>query len=262
MNEILLALIIIALAFILSKWEYVIMIGGIIPVRRLQKRKKISYAMDNRNGDVCRDPIVCEGTTKEEPRQIIKEKSLIKRVKRLGYIYLDGYIRYLGIRVGMIPSMRIRMFLYKHVLMADIAPQAIIYYGAELRAPEGLRIGRGTIVGDCARLDARYGIEIGENVNLSTGVWIWSAQHDYNSPSFSCRGKCGKVRIGNRAWIGPRVIILPNVTIGEGAVVGAGAVVTKDVPPYTLVGGVPAKMLGEREQHLNYSFNGEHIPFY
>ena len=208
------------------------------------------------------EPIVSEGTTKEKSRQIVVEKSLVHRVKSFLYIYLDGYIRYLGIRIGMIPSMRIRMFLYRNVLMADIAPRAIIYYGAELRAPEGLRIGRGTIVGDCARLDARYGIEIGENVNLSTGVWIWTAQHDYNSPSFAGGRKCGKVKIGNRAWIGPRVIILPNVTIGEGAVVGAGAVVTKAVPPYTLVGGVPAKKIGEREQHLNYSFNGEHIPFY
>jgi len=53
----------------------------------------------------------------------------------------------------------------------------------------------------------------------------------------------GKIRIENDAWIGAGAIILPNVTIGEGAVVGAGAVVTKDVPPYTVVAGVPARVI-------------------
>lgn len=53
----------------------------------------------------------------------------------------------------------------------------------------------------------------------------------------------GKIRIKRGAWIGAGVIILPNVTIGEGTVVGAGAVVIKDVPPYTVVVGVPAKII-------------------
>ena len=53
----------------------------------------------------------------------------------------------------------------------------------------------------------------------------------------------GRIRIENDAWIGAGAIILPNVTVGEGAVVGAGAVVIKDVPPYTVVAGVPAKVI-------------------
>ena len=57
----------------------------------------------------------------------------------------------------------------------------------------------------------------------------------------------GKIRIEHDAWIGAGAIILPNVTIGEGAVVGAGAVVIKDVPPYTVVAGVPAKEIKKLE---------------
>ena len=57
----------------------------------------------------------------------------------------------------------------------------------------------------------------------------------------------GKIRIENDAWIGAGAIILPNVTIGEGAVVGAGAVVIEDVPPYTVVAGVPAKAIKKLE---------------
>jgi maltose O-acetyltransferase len=79
-------------------------------------------------------------------------------------------------------------------------------------------------------------VAIGQRVTLLLGV----------SPNYSrvrqiYPGHTGKIVIKDDAWIGAGVIILPEVTIGEGAVVGAGAVVTKDVPPYTIVVGVPAK---------------------
>ena len=58
--------------------------------------------------------------------------------------------------------------------------------------------------------------------------------------------------IGDYAVIMTRAIILPGVTVGEGAMVAAGAVVSKDVPPYTIVGGVPAKKIGDRAKSLDY----------
>lgn len=61
-------------------------------------------------------------------------------------------------------------------------------------------------------------------------------------------------------WIASRVTILPGVTIGEGAVVAAGAIVTKDVEPYSIVAGVPAKRIGERNKNLEYTLN--HMPFF
>ena len=63
------------------------------------------------------------------------------------------------------------------------------------------------------------------------------------------------MRVGNRAWIAYRAIILPGVTIGEGAVVGAGAVVNRDVPPFTIVAGSPARPVGERSRDLNYTLS-------
>lgn len=135
-------------------------------------------------------------------------------------------------------------------------------YLKAIRNPTGLCIGKGSIIGDNAILDARAGLIIGDDVNLSSDVQIWTYQHDYRDPFFSCNpGHYGKVIIGNRAWIGPRVIILHSVKIGEGAVIAAGAVVTKDVPPFTLVGGIPAKIIGKRPQNLKYHFNGKACSF-
>lgn len=124
-----------------------------------------------------------------------------------------------------------------------MAGNVVIYSGAEIRNPAKLRIGEGTIIGDNAILDARAGIEIGNNVNFSSDVRIWTLQHDYRDPNFACNPEhYGPVKIGDRAWLGPHSIILRNVTIGEGAVVAAGAVVTHDVPPYELWGGMPGKI--------------------
>ena len=178
--------------------------------------------------------------------------------------YINGYLRYADFQTGFIPSHHIRDFLYRHIWLVDLAPKAIIYWGAEIRGSEQLHIGEGSIIGDKAILDARRGgIFIGKNVNFGTAVHLWTGQHDYNDPYFrSMPAKRGPIKIGDRAWIGPNATILHSVTIGEGAVVAAGAVVTKDVEPYTLVGGVPAKKIGERTRDLRYEFPGEAIPFY
>ena len=76
---------------------------------------------------------------------------------------------------------------------------------------------------------------------------IYNAEHDVHSKDFT-KARMEKVIIEDYVFIGPRAIILPGVTIGRGAVVGAGAVVTKDVPSLTIVGGVPAKEIGMRDE--------------
>ncbi|WP_461453691.1 acyltransferase [Mucilaginibacter sp.] len=102
------------------------------------------------------------------------------------------------------------------------------------------------------------GLTIGNNVNISTQVVIWTLHHDYNSPDFAQAGS--PVIIEDYVWLCSRAIILPGVTIGEGAVVAAGAVVTKNVEPYTVVGGVPAKYIAKRNTNLNYDLGNAIIP--
>jgi len=123
-----------------------------------------------------------------------------------------------------------------------------------------LKIDSGSTIGFDCQLDCRMGIEIGKNVCLASGVWIWTLHHDYNSISFDTKG--AKVVIEDYVWICSRATILPGVTIGKGAVVASGAVVTKDVEPFAIVGGVPAKVIGKREEKdYNYVPGDYWVPF-
>jgi len=103
----------------------------------------------------------------------------------------------------------------------------------------------------------KFHIRTGDDVSIGPEAAILTLGHDPQSPEFADRG--GDVIIGNRVWIGYRALILPGVKIGEGAVVGAGAVVTKDVEPFAIVAGNPARKIGERNRHLCYHLN--HNPF-
>ena len=183
----------------------------------------------------------------------------MKLIKHKIWLFLHGSQYLLLFGIGRIPSHFLRNSLYSAFGMR-IGRKAAIYAGAEIRSPECIVIGDGTIIGHDAKLDGRRRLHIGNNVNLSTGVWIWTLQHDYRDPNFGVIG--GPVTIGDHAWLSCRVTILPGVTIGEGAVVVAGAVVTKDVEPYTVVGGVPAKKIGERPKDVSYFLgDGMQIPF-
>ena len=118
------------------------------------------------------------------------------------------------------------------------------YERYHIRAPKGIRIGDEVNIGPGVLLDGRCGLTIGNKVTISYEAIVWTQSHDYNSPNFA--GKGAPVTIGNKAWICSRAIILPGITVGEGAVVASGAVVTHDVPPYTVVGGIPARAIGMR----------------
>ncbi|MCA9873670.1 MAG: acyltransferase [Ardenticatenaceae bacterium] len=178
---------------------------------------------------------------------------IFKGSLRLWY-YSVGFL-FLKI-VGYVPSYNLRRWVYR-LFGVRIGNKSHIYMGTEIRSPSNIQIGTGTSIGHGAILDGRGGLLIGNNVNFSTGVWIWTAEHVVNSGDFVVRRE--PVYIQDHVWCSARVTILPGVTIGEGAVVAAGAVVTKDVEPYTIVGGVPAKKIGERSKNLQYTI-AQHLP--
>ena len=175
-----------------------------------------------------------------------------------------GYILWISYRVGLVSSKRFRLWFYR-LAGAEIAKKVTMHIGIQVRSPWKLKIGRGTIVGDHVTLDARSNLEIGNNVNISSNVSIWTLQHDYRDSEFSCPSPEERkldVKIEDRVWLGCNVIVLPGVTIGEGAVCCGGCVVTKDVPPFTVVAGIPAKKVGNRPANLIYEFSGKSCKLY
>lgn len=103
-------------------------------------------------------------------------------------------------------------------------------------------------------IDARGRVVLGNNVSISHNVNIFTGTHNYQSPDFCFIYK--PVHIDDYVWIGVGSSILSGVHIGRGAVVCAGAVVTKDVPDYAIVGGIPARVIGKRNEDLHYTVNG------
>lgn len=122
---------------------------------------------------------------------------------------------------------------------------------ARFYEPKNIVIGEDSIVGDNAFLDGREKLTIGSHVDIASQVMIYNAEHDINSPDF--HAITSPVEIGDFVFLGPRVIIMPGVKVGRGAIVAGGAVVTKDVPEFAIVGGVPAKEIGQRtNKDLHY----------
>jgi acetyltransferase-like isoleucine patch superfamily enzyme len=119
-------------------------------------------------------------------------------------------------------------------------------------------IGQNTHINRKCFFDARAGIIIGNNVSISHQVTLMTGGHDVYSIGFI--SKYQPIVIKDYAWIGANATILQGVIIGQGAAVAAGAVVTKDVEPYTIVGGIPAKKIGNRNQDIKYTPNWG-VPF-
>ena len=160
------------------------------------------------------------------------------------YNFKSGLFQYLALITGYIPSHVIRHVLYRNMFGITVPNDSIIYRCCRLVQPSGIKIGHNTIIGDRCVLDGRSTLTIGNNVNIGGDTHIHTMEHDINSPTFAVSG--GPVNIDDYVYLGTNVIILPDVSIGEGAVVASGAVVTKDVEPWSLVGGVPAKFIKKR----------------
>ena len=167
-------------------------------------------------------------------------KKIYRRINAVANEYM---IMWLHI-IGNVPSHHVRRFFYR-LAGIGIGSGSTIHMGAKFYEPSGITIGEDSIIGEGVVLDGRDTLTIGDHVDFASEVMVYNAEHDINSETF--QAVSGPVKIGDYVFIGPRAIILPGVTIGKGAIVGAGAVVTKDVAPFTVVGGVPAKVIGERK---------------
>ena len=154
-------------------------------------------------------------------------------------IYKTLHFMHRKLEKGHNEYLKSRMSCGRNVSIRD---RAIIY------SPERLTVSDNVSINSGVTILAQGGVSIGEYTMISPGVTIVSVSHDYSKLGKEAwDGQIKKpVIIGRNVWIAAGAIILPGVTIGDGAVVAAGSVVTKDVPPYTVVAGLPAAVTKER----------------
>ncbi len=174
-------------------------------------------------------------------------------------IALVAYWNYLFNRWLMyFPWMALRLWLVR-MHMHKLGSHTSILMGLELRKGKNIEVGNHCVINRGVLLDGRGGkLFIGNNVDIAQETNIWTLEHDVHDDYH--RDKGADVHIEDYVWIASRVTILPGVTIGRGAVVAAGSVVTKDVPPMTIVGGIPAKVIGQRRSQLLYQLH--HRPWF
>lgn len=149
-------------------------------------------------------------------------------------------------------SKPIRSFLCGYIFDSagnNINIESNAYFGDGL----GIRIGNNSGIGiNC--VIQRY-VSIGNDVIMGRDVIIMTGEHNTANIAVPINQQGNKiikpVTINDDVYIGSRVIILPGVTIGHGSIIGAGAVVTKDIEPYSIVGGIPAKLIRNREKSFD-----------
>jgi putative colanic acid biosynthesis acetyltransferase WcaF len=129
---------------------------------------------------------------------------------------------------------------------AQIGPGAVIQASARVWAPWNLTMGRHSCVGEWVNCYAVAPIRIGAYATVSQYSYLCAASHDIDSPDMALT--TGPIEIGEHAWVAADAFIGPGVTIGEGGVVGARSSAFRDVPPWTVVAGNPARPLRSRSR--------------
>lgn len=125
--------------------------------------------------------------------------------------------------------------------------------GCYVMGPSGVEIGNNVSVNRFTTISGQGGLKIGSNVMIGPNCNILTSNHGYDDlskPMMEQGTSMGTIVIDDDVWLGANVVILPNITIGKGAIVGANAVVTKNVEPFSIVGGVPAR-------HIKYRFSSK-----
>lgn len=165
-------------------------------------------------------------------------------------------------------SDRLRRMAWGIVRICFFRPSPRVFYGwrALLLRLFGARIGRDSFIYPSARIWAPWRLEAGDVVTIADGVEIYNpggvllrhhaiisqgaflcgGTHDYNRPDFPMTWR--KIEVGAYGWVCARAVVLPGVVVGEGAVLGAAAVTSRNLEPWTVHAGNPAKQCGDRQK--------------
>lgn len=179
-------------------------------------------------------------------------REMSKPVKCIYY----GVVLFGNVVVNKIPSRHLRKWFYE-MLGAKIGKHTVICRRVEVLYPKGLKLADNVAVGWFVDFDARGGISIDHDTNISSHTKFITGSHNVDDPEFKASFK--PIEIGHHCWIGTGAIILQGITIGDGVIVAAGAVVTKDIPAFEIWGGVPARFV--RKRSINVKYNVDSAPF-
>ena len=177
------------------------------------------------------------------PSQRSLERASLKVIllNKLWMCFQSTLYRY-SWRFNKFRMMLLRMFGSK--LLAKKGSYVSIQPGVNVASPWNLQVGDLSSIGNNSWVYALDKITIGEKTCIGEYVKLLTGYHDIATWNFQFRTK--PITIGSCVWIATGAIVLPGVTIADGAVIAAGSVVTKDVEPWTVVGGNPAKFIKKR----------------
>lgn len=166
---------------------------------------------------------------------LLQCKFLLVEFLNVSYLLIPNplrnwYLRLFGIRIG--------------------GGKSCIHRGCKFFHVGKMSVGQNTVINFGCYLDNRRGIYIGNNVGIAHNTKIYTLGHDLNDSQFKTKG--APVSIEDNVFIFSNALIMPGITIGEGAIVLAGSVVTKDVEPWTIVGGNPARKIRDRGHDVDY----------
>ncbi|MBR3836877.1 MAG: acyltransferase [Clostridia bacterium] len=167
-----------------------------------------------------------------------------------------GYALYYGLAIRL-PESTSKIKIFQKEIRGSLTRMMLSSAGRNINIDRGARFAMTTTIGDNSGIGANsklYGtVKIGDNVMMGPECYVYAYNHNTERTDIPMnrQGIAAEkpVEIGSDVWIGSRVTILPGVRIGEGAIIGAASVVTKDVPPYAVVGGNPAKVLKNRKDN-------------
>lgn len=159
-------------------------------------------------------------------------------------------VELLNITYQLVPNPFRNYYLRMYGIKIFMGGQSCIHRKCKFFHVGKMKVGRETVINFGCYLDNRRGIYIGNNVGIAHNTKIYTLGHDLNDPKFGTNG--APVHIEDNVFIFSNAMVMPGVTIGEGAIVLAGSVVTKNVEPWTIVGGNPAKKIRVRNHDIDY----------
>jgi len=155
-----------------------------------------------------------------------------------------------GLRLAEYPSVRLAWEAAKtRRLLAGLSShgeRVSVQHPVTIHGGSAVRVGDDVAMAAYVHIWGSGGVTIGDRVMIGTHTSITSLSHDHTQEKMRFTLVALPVTIGDDVWIGSNCVVLPGIHLGQGSVVGAGSVVAKDVPPFSIVAGVPAQVIDMR----------------